>query len=329
MIGTHLRQLDRAALSLLTLLLLSILSPTPAHAQVIGLGTTQTGATNQLSVGIAKVVSDKGGVQMRTQPMAGAAQYAPLVNGAEIEFGISNIVELHYLVSGKVITEGREHRNLRMAARLVPWYNGLVVKRDSPYKSVRDLKGAAVPYGFTGNPLGRVMIDAFLANGGLTVADVKPYPVPAFPRMFDAFKQQQTVTSISVIGAAQMQEWESALGGVRFLSLERSAEAIAATAKHAPQSTVAEVQPRPGMIGVIGPTNLVLFDYTLWVGDKVSDEVVGKVLDALHANVGDLQATTPLFREFDPTLMGKDLGVPYHRGAERFYRSKGIWPAKN
>lgn len=300
-----------------------------AHAQVVGLGTTQAGATNQLSVGIAKVVSDKGGVQLRTQPMAGAAQYAPLVNAGEIEFGISNVVELHYLAAGRVITEGREHKNLRMAARLVPWYNGLVVKRDSPYKTVRDLKGAAVPYGFTGNPLGRVMIDAFLANGGLTVADVKPYPVPAFPRMFDAFKQQQTVTSISVIGAAQMQEWESALGGVRFLSLDRSPEAIAATARHAPQSTVAEVQPRAGMLGVIGPTNLVLFDYTLWVGAKVADELVGKVLAALHDHAEALKSTTPLFREFEASLMGKDLGLPYHQAAERFYRSKGIWPAKH
>ncbi len=301
-----------------------------AHAQVVGLGTTQTGATYQLAVGIAKVVSDKaGGVQMRTQPMAGAAQYAPLINNGEIEFGISNIVELHYLVAGKAITEGREHKSLRMAARLVPWYNGLVVKRDSPYKSVRDLKGASVPYGFTGNPLGRVMIDAFLANGGLTVADVKPYPVPAFPRMFDAFKQQQTVTSISVIGAAQMQEWESALGGVRFLSLDRSPEAIAATAKHAPQSTVAEVQAQPGMIGVAGPTNLVLFDYTLWVGEKVSDDLVAKVLDALHTNPEGLRAASPLFREFDPAVMGKDLGLTYHRGAERFYRAKGIWAGKN
>ena len=40
---------------------------TAAMAQVIGLGTTQVGATFQLATGVAKVVSDKGGVQMRTQ----------------------------------------------------------------------------------------------------------------------------------------------------------------------------------------------------------------------------------------------------------------------
>ena len=32
------------------------------HAQVVGLGTTQTGATFQLATGLAKVVSDKGGM---------------------------------------------------------------------------------------------------------------------------------------------------------------------------------------------------------------------------------------------------------------------------
>lgn len=79
----------------------------PAVAQIVGLGTTQIGATSQFSIGIAKVVSDKSGLQTRTQPMAGAAQYAPLVNSGEIEFGISNIVELHYLIEGKVMIEGR------------------------------------------------------------------------------------------------------------------------------------------------------------------------------------------------------------------------------
>src|SRR4249920_1999420 len=75
-----------------------------AFAQVVGLGTTQVGATNQLSTAISKVVSDKG-LQMRTQPMAGAAQYAQLVNNGDIEFGVSNAAELHYLVRGEVIVE--------------------------------------------------------------------------------------------------------------------------------------------------------------------------------------------------------------------------------
>jgi hypothetical protein len=296
-----------------------------AGAQVVGLGTTQVGATFQLSTGIAKVVSDKGGLQMRTQPMAGAAQYAPLVNKGDIDFGISNAVELLYLWEGKVIVEGREHKDLRMVARLVPWYTGLVVKADSPVRSLKDLKGQPVPAGFTGNPLGKVLITGYLANAGMSFDDTRQVPVPSFPRMFDAFKQQQTATSIATIGMAQLKEWESVLGGVRFLSFDASPAAVAALEKHIRGSYVVEVQPGPGRTGVAAPTNMVVYDYTLWAHVKVADDVVAKVVSALYENPADLKASSPLWTEFDPAQMGKDVGLGYHPGAIKAYQAKGIW----
>lgn len=302
-----------------------LLVPGVALAQVVGLGTTQVGATFQLATGVAKVVSDKGGVQMRTQPMAGAAQYAPLVNRGDIDFGISNVPELHYLVKGEVIAEGRANPDLRMVARLVPWYNGLVVKKDSPIKSLKDLKGQPVPSGFSGNPLGRVLITGYLANAGMTFDDTRQVPVPAFPRMFDAFKQQQTATSIATIGMAQLKEWESTLGGVRFLPFDGAPAAVAAVTRHVPHSYVVEVKPGPGRTGVDTPTNMLVYDYALWANAKVSDEVVGKVALALHDNVPELKATSPLYAELDPAQLGRDVGIAFHPGAIKVYQSKGIW----
>lgn len=307
-----------------TALMAALLASTSAMAQVVGLGTTQIGATFQLATGIAKVVSDKGGVQMRTQPMAGAAQYAPLVNKGDIDFGISNVPELHYLVQGQVITE-RPNPDLRMVARLVPWYTGLVVKKDSPIRSLKDLKGQPVPAGFSGNPLGKVLITGYLANAGMSFEDTRQVPVPAFPRMFDAFKQQQTATSIATIGMAQLREWESALGGVRFLSFDASPAAVAAVTKHVPHSYVMEVKPGPGKVGIEQPTNMVVYDYSLWASVKVADEVVGKVVDALHANPAQLKATSPLYAEYEPAQLSRDVGVQYHPGAIKAYQAKGIW----
>lgn len=306
---------------LLSLLFLAV----PAKAQVVGLGTTQVGATFQLATGIAKVVSDKGGLQMRTQPMAGAAQYAPLVNRGDIEFGISNVPELHYLLKGEVIVDNRPHPELRMVARLVPWYNGLVVKKDSPIRSLRDLKGQPVPAGFTGNPLGRVLITGYLANAGMSFEDTRQVQVPAFPRMFDAFKQQQTVTSIATIGMAQLKEWESALGGVRFLSFDPSPAAVAAVTRHVPHSYVVEVKPGPGKTGVDTPTQMLVYDYALWANSRVPEDAVAKVAQALHDNAIDLKATSPLYAEFDPAQMARDVGIAYHPGAMKVYQAKGIW----
>ena len=308
---------------MMKLLAAALLAPAICAAQVVGLGTTQAGATFQLSTGIAKVVSDKG-MQMRTQPMAGAAQYAALVNRGDIEFGMSNVPELHYLVKGEVITEGRPSPDLRMVARLVPWYNGLIVKKDSPIKTIKDLKGQPMPAGFPGNPLGKVLITGYLANGGLTFDDTRQVPVPAFPRMWDAFKQQQTAASIATIGMSQLQELQAALDGVRFISFDPSPTAVAAMQKHVPYSYVAEVKPGPGKIGIDAPTNMLVYDYALWANAKVKDEVVKKVVETLYSNPAEIKATSPLWTEFDPAQMGKDVGIAYHPAAAAFYKSKGI-----
>jgi uncharacterized protein len=301
-----------------------LLAPVAALAQVIALGTTQAGATFQLSTGIAKVVSDKSGLQMRTQPMAGAVQYAALVNRGDIEFGMSNVPELHFLSKGEVITEGKPNPELRMAARLVPWYNGLIVKKDSPIRTIKDLKGQPMPAGFPGNPLGKVLITGYLANAGLTFDDTRQVPVPSFPRMWDSFKQQQTSASIATIGMSQLQELQAALNGVRFISFDPSPSAVAAMQKHVPYSYVAEVQPGPGKIGIDAPTNMLVYDYALWVNAKVKNDVVAKVVETLYSNPADIKATSPLWAEFDPAQMGKDVGIPYHPGAAAFYKSKGI-----
>ena len=291
-------------------------------AQVVGLGTTQVGATNQLSTAIAKVVSDRG-LQMRTQPMAGAAQYAALVNNGDIEFGVSNAAELHYLVRGEVIVE-KPNPNLRAVARLTPWYNGLVVKKDSPIRTLKDLKGQPMPSGFAGNPLGRVLVQGYLANAGLSFEDTRQVPVPQFPRMFDAFKQQQTAASIAVIGMSQLQEWTVALGGVRFLPFDDSPAATAAMAKYIPNSYVVEVKPGAGKVGIDVPTKMLVYDYVLWANDKVKDDLITKVIDALYTGVADLKAAGPLWNEFEPALMGREVGLAPHPAAARYYQSKGL-----
>jgi TRAP transporter TAXI family solute receptor len=297
----------------------------PAAAQVVGLGTTQAGATAQLSTVIAKVVSDKGGVQMRPQPMAGVAQYGPLVNAGEIDFGVANLVEARYLVQGREVVE-KPNPELRLVARLVPWYNGLVVKADSPIRSIRDLKGQPTPAGFSGNPLGRVLMDGYLANAGLKIGDTKQVLVPAFPRMFEMFKQGQLATAISTIGSPVLKEWEAAVGPVRFLGFDDSPAAVAALHQFIPGAYVVEVKPEPGMLAVPAPTKMLVYDYVIFASGRIADDVVAKVAAALYDNPGDMKAGSPLFKEFDPRLMSRDLDIAYHPGAIRFYQSKGIWP---
>jgi hypothetical protein len=315
-------------LRLVLLALVALTTATAASAQVVGIGTTQAGATGQIATAIAQVVSQRaGGLQMRTQPMAGAAQYIPQINAGQLEFGIANAVETVYAVQGRVIVEGRPNPNLRMVANLFPFMAGLVVQRDGPIRSMADFRGRPIPTGFSGNPLGRVMMEVFMGLGGLTMNDVRPVPVPAFPRMFEAFRQQTTSTTIVALGSGILQEFESALGGIRYVSIDDTPQNREMLARTLPQSYLVTVQPQAGLLGIIGPTNLVAYDYTLFAAPNVPDEVVARVVRTMHDNPDDLKATGPLWREFNPRRMSRDIGVPFHPGAIAAYQQLNIWPA--
>ena len=115
-----------------------------------------------------------------------------------------------------------------------------------------------------------------------------------------------------------------ALGGVRFLPFDPSPAAVAAMARYIPNSYVVEVKPGPGRVGVDTPTLMLVYDYVLWANDKVKDDVIVKVIDALYTGSAELKATGPLWNEFEPTLMGRDVGLAYHAGALAYYKGKGI-----
>jgi uncharacterized protein len=53
-------------------------------------------------------------------------------------------------------------------------------------------------------------------------------------------------------------------------------------------------------------------------------EVVYKVLKGMVANKADLAAIAKAMTGITPKMMAEDIGVPLHKGAERFYKEAGV-----
>lgn len=316
----------KAALTAGAVLGLLAIAPMQAQAQTAGLGTTNAGATNQLATNIAAVVSSKSPVQLRTQGMAGAAQYIPRINAGQLAFGVANLVETRFSISGEAWMVGKPNPNIKIVASLFPFKAGLVVKADGPIKTVADLKGRRIPSGFSGNPLGDRVFDAVLATAGLKRSDVQQIPIPTFPRMFDTFEQQQIDTSIAAFGSGRLMQMESVLKGIRYLSMPNTPEALAQFQKLMPGSTFTRVtKDMPASTGVAGEAWIFQYEYLLFAGAHVPDATVAAVAKALFENEKDLKATGALWNEYDPKLLAKDIGAEFHPGARKFYESVGIW----
>lgn len=301
-----------------------ILSPTLAAAQVVTLGSTATGATSQMGRAIAATVSDLSGLQMRPQEMANTADYMPLVNAGEIDFGISNVVQLVFAFNGTGISAGQPGPDLRAVTIMQPFRNGLQVRNDSDIRSVADLRGKRVP-SFPAGSLGDHVMRAYLANGGLTYDDVIGVPAPNFPRMWDAFREGQTDAVIDIPGSANSRELDAAVGGIRYVSFNDTPEALAAMREWLPQTYLTTIPASSGLPGFFEDIRINAYAYTFFANASVPEDTVYAVTRAIYEGADALLATGPIWNGLDRSQFAVNVDVPFHPGAIRFYREAGIW----
>ena len=93
-----------------------------------------------------------------------------------------------------------------------------------------------------------------------------------------------------------------------------------------PGVEVKTLQPRKGLAGINGPTNLLHFDYTLFASKDTPDDIVYRVTKAMFENKPALVEASPLWRGFTAKNMSKaQAGLTYHPGAIKLFKEKGTW----
>lgn len=298
------------------------LGATVASADIAALGSTARGGTSQIGRTMSAAISETGVMQMRPQELANTADYIPLVNAGEIEFGIANVVQLTYAVTGTGMSEGRPNENLQMVATLMPFRNAYIVRKDSDIQSVADLAGKRVPV-FADRALGDYVTRGYFANADLGLDEADGVAVPNFPRMWSSFAEGSSDVTIVVVGAGNSREFDASFG-IRYLSFDDSPEALERMRGYLPQTYLQEM-PAGSVPGIDEPTNVNVFDYTFFAGADVSEELVYNAVKALWEKEADLLAGGPFWNGFAKENMGKDVGLTYHPGAIKFYKEMGVW----
>lgn len=305
---------------------------TLAHAQVIGISSMGSGSSfYAVGTGISAVLQ-KIGIQSRMQPMSGSSVYLPVVNRGEIEFAIASSLDLVNSYKGIEGFAGHPNPDLRAVSVVFSVPIGIAVRNDSPIKSIKDLKGVRMPAQFTAQAAMRLQQDTMLSAANLSTADMKPYPVTNYLKGMEALGEGKVDAAMFCVGCAKAQEVNVALashGGLRFLPLPDTPEALAAMHKIFPSAYLKLFQPASSLPGVVAPTRLMAYSGFLVGSTHVPDELVYKTVKALYENKPTLEAATQYLKTFDPKMMAEATSVPYHPGAEKFYKEVGEWPPKS
>jgi TRAP transporter TAXI family solute receptor len=305
-------------------LLLASLAAGASAQQFFRIGTGGTAGTYYPVGGmIANAISQPGKIVATAQASNGSLANVTAIAGGAMESGFSQSDVATWAQKGTGIFEGRPNvPGLRLIANLYPESLHVVVKKGSGIKTVADLKGKRVALDEPGSGT-LVNARAVLAAYGLKEADIKPEyikPNQAGDKLKDGSLDAFFFTGGAPAGA--IAELASAGSGIDVLPIDG---AVAEALKKASPFFADDVIAADTYKGV-GQVKTLAVGAQWVTSDKADANTVYEITKSLFSEAAQKQLAAGHAKGKFITKENavKGAGIPFHPGAERFYREAGV-----
>ena len=291
--------------------------------QFFRIGTGGTAGTYYPIGGmIANAVSQPGKIVATAQASNGSLANVNAVAGGSLESGFSQSDVATWAQQGTGIFEGKPHiPELRLIANLYPETVHVVVKKGSGIKSVSDLKGKRVALDEPGSG---TLVNArlILAAYGVKETDIKPEYVK--PNQAGDKMKDGALDAFFFVGGAPagaIAELASSGTGIELLPIDGpQAEGLRMASPFFANDTV------PAGTYKDVPAVATLSVGAQWVTSaKVDADTVYQITKALYSEPAQKALAAGHAKGKLITLQNavKGAGIPFHPGAERFYKEVG------
>ncbi len=257
------------------------------------------------------------GLTVQALPGAGVANVRGVEEG-KTELGFGNSISTVDAIAGNAPFPS-PHKNVCNVATLYPQFFQVVVRADSGINSLADLKGRPIttqPRGNTGEQATKDMLKA----AGLTYNDVKV----SFGSYTDSVQLMQdghvqvftlgtTIPSSAVMDLASGRD-------IKLLDLSTHIEPMRKINTGYTLVTVpAKTYPKQDKdVSVIGYATHIV------ASCKLAENTVYAMVKTMSENVAAMAAINKAIEGLSIQGMAEDIGVPFHPGAAKFYREKGV-----
>lgn len=275
---------------------------------------------------IADAFGKKYGTRIRIQPSGSAiGRLQPLLSGrADVGFLAT---ETFFAAEGVYDFSTRRWgpQNLRAIAGR-PSSIGIFTAKDANIKTMADLKGRRFAY-VAGNPSINVKCDAFLAFAGLTRDDLEAVMFPTYASAMSSLARNEADASCTTTTPSHVYELAESPRGIHWLSMDpNDKDAWDKLSEVAPFLVSYEETIGAG-ISKENPVNIVAYRYPV-----VAVRAEATAEDA-YAMLKALDETYPMYKDATAAMARwginesgvPSMDVPFHEGAIRYLKEKGIW----
>jgi uncharacterized protein len=301
----------------------AIAAPVQAQ-QFFRIGTGGTAGTYYPVGGmIANAVSQPGKIIATAQATNGSVANVNGVAGGALESGFSQSDVATWAYTGTGVYEGKPKvTDLRMIANLYPESIHLVVKKGSGIKSVSDLKGKRVALDEPGSG---TLVNAriVLAAYGVKESDIKPEYIK--PNQAGDKLKDGALDAFFFVGGAPagaIAELASSGTGIELVPLSGpQADALRKTNPYLAVDTIAA-----GTYKDVPAVQTMAMGAQWVTSAKADTETVYQITKALYGKAAQdtLAAGHAKGKFITKENAVKGVGIPFHPGAERFYKEAGL-----
>lgn len=297
----------------------ALLTAGAAQAQQVRLMTGPQGGSWYPLGGAIANIGDKAGLKVQVLPGAGIANVKAIQAG-KADLGFANSISTVDGVAGREpFTE--KATNVCNVATLYPQYFQIVANADAGIKSLGDMKGKGLAVQPKGNTA------EFISQQALQVYGMK-------------YEDMGRVSYVSYTDAVSLMKDNNAQAFTLGTTVPASAIMDLASARDItivgfPQDKFEAMRKlNPGYTKLVIPAgsypkqtaDVPTIGYATHVIARcdLDADVVYKVLKGMVANKADLAAIAKAMAGTTPKMMAEDIGVPLHKGAEKFYKEAGV-----
>lgn len=299
-------------------------------------GTAHHGIVTALS----KVASDNSPIMVVVSPTGGPPAWVPLMNKTgKPELGSAHTMDAWWAYNGKVSPTPvpgemlgtkpfyEASPNLRVLMAGPRLATGFLVRADSPFKKARDLIGKRISSGYLAQPSAFITMIVDVVNAGISsLKEFIEVPVPGPVPGVKALVEGRVDATNAAVGMGAVAEADATVG-VRFLSASMEPNDVKRSERIFPGGTYKIWKPGPAGI----KTDTALWTYPVYciASTHLPDEVAYELLSAWWKHYEKTWPMHPACRGWKSDMfVVKDVTIPYHSGAIKFYKEKGVWDAK-
>lgn len=275
------------------------------------------------SVAQAALITKITGLNVLVQPAGGIRVTPGIVGKGEAQISITTSLSGPAAYSGIREFTGEKHPYIRALMVGHPTMYGVVTKADSGIKKIPDLKGKRINLKQLG-PIGQELtMNAELRAYGLDpekdIQQVTTTNSPEAMNMVKSGRLDGYATSITEPTVAELDR----SGGAYVVPLD--ADKVEAVKKAVPGLVAYVAKDIPGV-----KTEIIAMGSpaVLWAHQDLPDDVAYAVVKALFENQKELEPIHSDFKYWTLQVTaekGADIGLPFHNGAIKYLKEKGLW----